>query len=68
MIKLLTLIISLIITVSAMAVIYNSFNISLSQRSRYLGMLASVGATRAQKRQSVFLEALFLAIPASRWA
>lgn len=63
MIKLLTLIISLIITVSAMAVIYNSFNISLSQRSRYLGMLASVGATRAQKRQSVFLEALFLAIP-----
>ncbi|MFR9255742.1 MAG: FtsX-like permease family protein [Merdibacter sp.] len=59
---LLTLIISLIITVSAMAVIYNSFNISLSQRSRYLGMLASVG-DRAQKRQSVFLEALFLAIP-----
>ena len=63
MIKLLTLIVSIIITISAIAVIYNSFTISLSQRSRYLGMLASVGATRAQKRQSVFLEALFLAIP-----
>ena len=36
--------------------IYNAFSISLSERSRQLGMLASIGATRQQKRRSVLFE------------
>ena len=63
MIKLLGSMISAIIVICSIIVIHNSFTISLSQRSRYLGMLASVGATRAQKRNSVFMEAFFLAVP-----
>lgn len=64
MIRLLVCFISLLIVISSVAVIHNAFAISLSQRSRYLGMLSSVGATRRQKRMTVFFEALFLAIPA----
>ncbi len=45
-----------IIIIGAVALIYNSFAISVGERSRYLGMLSSVGATRIQKRNSVFFE------------
>ena len=45
-----------IIIVGSVLLIYNAFAISLSERSRDLGMLASVGATRKQKRRSVFFE------------
>ena len=45
-----------IIIISSIAMIYNSFAISISERSRHLGMLASVGATKNQKRSSVFFE------------
>ena len=45
-----------IIMVGSVMLIYNAFAISLSERSRQLGMLSSVGATRAQKRRSVFFE------------
>lgn len=37
-----------------------AFAMSLAQRTRMLGQLASVGATRRQLRQSVWLDALFL--------
>lgn len=37
-----------------------AFTMSLAQRTRMLGQLASVGATRRQLRQSVWLDALFL--------
>ncbi len=40
--------------------IYNVFNISFEERSRYLGMLSSVGATKGQKRSSVYYESFFL--------
>ncbi len=40
--------------------IYNAFTISLSERSKYLGILSSVGATKAQKFKSVFFEAFVL--------
>ncbi len=52
----------LIVAAGSVAVIYSSFAISISERSRYLGMLASVGATRKQKRNSVFTEAVILGI------
>lgn len=64
MLKLLAAVCSTLIVISSIIVIHNSFSISLSQRSRYLGMLSSVGATRRQKRQSVFWEACFLSLPA----
>jgi len=52
----LTAIIMSIIIVGSVSLIYNAFAISVSDRSRYLGMLSSVGATRKQKRNSVFFE------------
>lgn len=59
-ITLATGIVSLIIMIGSISLIYNAFAISLSQRSRYLGMLASIGATRKQKRSSVFFEAFVI--------
>jgi len=45
-----------IIMIGSISLIYNAFAISVSERSRHLGMLSSVGATRRQKRNSVFFE------------
>lgn len=56
-----------IILIGSVSLIHNAFAISLSERSRALGMLSSVGATKQQKRASVFIEAGIigiLAIPA----
>jgi putative ABC transport system permease protein len=52
----LAVIITTIIMVGSVSLIYNAFAISVSERSRYLGMLSSVGATKRQKRNSVFFE------------
>ncbi|MFC4736286.1 ABC transporter permease [Bacillus daqingensis] len=49
-------IIMAVIIFGSIALIYNAFAISVSERSRHLGMLASVGATKKQKRNSVFFE------------
>lgn len=49
-----------IIIVASVMLIYNAFSMSLTGRIRYLGMLASVGATRKQKRNSVYFEGAFL--------
>lgn len=51
------LILITIIMIGSVSLIYNSFAISISERSKQLGMLASVGATKRQKRNSVFFEA-----------
>lgn len=59
-----TAIIGLIIMVGSIMLIYNAFAISVSERSKQLGMLASVGATRRQKRGSVLLEGLVIGIVA----
>lgn len=56
MIYVLSAIIMVIIVIGSVALIYNAFAISVAERSRYLGMLASVGATKRQKRNSVFFE------------
>ncbi len=45
-----------VIIIGSVALIYNAFAISVSERSRHLGMLSSVGATKKQKRNSVFFE------------
>lgn len=49
-------IIMTVIIVGSVSLIYNAFAISVSERSRHLGMLSSVGATKKQKRNSVFFE------------
>jgi len=51
-----------IIMVGSVSLIYNAFAISISERSRQLGMLASVGATSKQKRRSVFFEGLIIGL------
>ncbi|TXC92690.1 ABC transporter permease [Metabacillus litoralis] len=53
-------IIMIVIIVGSVALIYNAFAISVSERSRHLGMLASVGATKKQKRNSVFFEGVII--------
>lgn len=51
-----------IIIIGSVGLIYNAFAISVSERSRYLGMLASVGATKRQKRNSVFFEGIVIGL------
>lgn len=58
----LVLIVLAIIMIASVVLIYNSFGMSLSERVRYLGMLASVGATKKQKKASVYYEGLILGI------
>lgn len=53
-------IIMVIIMIASVTLIYNAFAISLNERSRYLGMLASVGATKRQKRNTVYYEGAFI--------
>ncbi len=50
------------IIIGSVALIYNSFAISISERSRHLGILASVGATKKQKSSSVFFEGFVVGI------
>ena len=50
----------LIVTVGTVSLIYNSFSISVSERTRDFGLLSGVGATGKQIRASVYAEALTL--------
>lgn len=53
-----------VVAVASVALIYNSFSISLTERTRQFGLFKSIGATRFQVMTSVFLEAGFLAVSA----
>lgn len=50
----------LIIAVGAISLIYNAFAISVSERTKEMGLLASVGATKKDIRTIVYSEALLL--------
>jgi len=50
------------IVIFSVILIYNAFGMSLAERVKYLGMLASVGATRMQKSLSVYYEGFVLGI------
>ncbi|QGQ97300.1 ABC transporter permease [Paenibacillus psychroresistens] len=52
----------IIIMIGSIALIYNAFAISVSERLRQFGMLSSVGATRQQLRNSVLFEGFFLGL------
>lgn len=60
-VTMLTIVIAIIVFTSAF-VIKNSFNISLTEKTRELGMIASVGATAKQIRKSIFFEGAILGI------
>ncbi|MDR3601381.1 MAG: FtsX-like permease family protein [Desulfosporosinus sp.] len=47
-----------LIMLGSVFLIYNSFNMSLNERTRQLGILSSVGATAKQLRDSVLFEGL----------
>lgn len=57
-----SLVITGIIIIGSVSLIYNAFAISVSERSRHLGMLSSVGATARQKRNSVFFEGMVIGL------
>ncbi|MBR3149067.1 MAG: ABC transporter permease [Eubacterium sp.] len=66
-VKIFTAIILAVIVFASVFMIYDSFAVSYQERERYLGMLASVGATKKQKRASIYFEGCILgaiAIPA----
>lgn len=50
----------LIIAVGAISLIYNAFAISVSERTKEIGLLASIGATKKDIRTIVYSEALLL--------
>lgn len=54
----------LIIILTSVFVIKNSFDISITERIRQYGMLASIGATSKQIRKNVMFEGVFLGIVA----
>lgn len=64
MVNLMTGFFLLLILAVSVVLIYNVFNISFRERSRYLGMLSSIGATARQKRSSVYFEARILLLAA----
>ena len=59
-VKIFTAIILGIIVFASVFMIYDSFAVSYQERERYLGMLASVGATKRQKRASIYFEGVIL--------
>ena len=56
------MLILILIIIASVLLIYNAFTMSLNERVRYLGMLASVGATKRQKRSSIYFEGFILGI------
>lgn len=53
-------ILALVVAVASVSLIYNSFSISVAERTRQFGLLASLGASKRQLRRSVLAEALML--------
>lgn len=62
MIQVCTVILILIIMVGSIALIYNSFAISINERSKQFGMLSSIGATKEQKRNAVLFEGAVIGV------
>nr|WP_312578393.1 FtsX-like permease family protein [Sedimentibacter sp.] len=56
------LVMVIIIMVASISLIYNAFAISVSERIKQLGMLASIGATKKQKRENVYFEGFLVGL------
>lgn len=57
-----SLVIIIVIMITSICCIRNSFNISITEKMRQYGMLASIGATSKQIKRNVLYEALILGI------
>lgn len=55
-------VLAFVIVVASASLIYNSFAISVADRTRQFGLLSFIGASKKQLRRSVLFEALFLGI------
>ncbi len=55
-------IVTALIIFGSVALIYNAFSISVSERTRQFGLLSSVGATKKQLRRMVLFEAFAVSI------
>lgn len=55
-------VLALVIVVASVSLIYNAFAISVAERTRQFGLLASLGASKRQLRRTVVTEALVLGI------
>ena len=55
-------VLAIVVVVASVSLIYNSFSISVAERTRQFGLLASLGASRRQLRLSVVAEALMLGV------
>ncbi len=53
-------VLAVVIVAASVSLIYNSFAISVAERTRQFGLLASLGASRRQLRRTVLAEALVL--------
>lgn len=51
-----------VIVVTSVSLIYNAFAISVAERTRQFGLLASLGASKRQLRRTVLTEALLLGL------
>ena len=54
-------VLAVVIVVACISLIYNAFAISVAERTRQFGLLASIGASQRQIRRAVLLEALVVA-------
>lgn len=54
-------ILSTVVIVASISLIYSSFAIAVSERTRQFGLLSSLGASKRQLRRTVYAEALMLA-------
>lgn len=52
----------LLIMAGSVSLIFNAFSISVSERTKQIGLLSSVGATKRQIRKSILFEAMFVSI------
>ncbi len=51
-----------VIIIACISLIYNAFAISVAERARQFGLLASIGASRGQLRRAVLIEGLVIAL------
>lgn len=55
-------ILAAIVVIAGVSLVYNSFAISVAERTRQFGLLSSLGASRRQLRRTVLVEALLIGI------
>ncbi|WP_028263873.1 ABC transporter permease [Atopobium fossor] len=53
---------AVIISVASIVLIYNSFAISVAERTRQFGLLSSLGASKKQMRRTVYLESILIGV------